>query len=193
MLWFAATAISLPSRGISMTNGPEVGAAVAEGLEAQAVSRPAALPPASFRRFEHPDRAADIEFALTIEARNLGGDVYPPSLLAQKQFETVAEPLGELVGEGEVVPASARIEQAKARVRFGERERVGEDRRDADAAGEQQILGSPKREIEVVARRGKPDPAAGPQRPHIGRAAPRVGEQLDSDSIDPSAHGPTTE
>ena len=85
-----------------------MGSAVAEGLEPQAIHRPAALPPAPFRGFEHPDRTADVELALTVEARDLGGDVDPPSLIAQKQFETIAEPLGELVGEGEVARGSGR-------------------------------------------------------------------------------------
>ena len=113
-----------------------MGAAVAEGLEPQTIRRAATLPPTPFRGFEHPDRAADVELAPAIEARDLGADVDPPSLRAQKQFETIAEPLGELIGEGEVAAAPARIEEPKARLRFGKRERVGEDRRDADAAGQ---------------------------------------------------------
>jgi hypothetical protein len=72
-------------------------AAVAECFEPQAVHRPTGLSPAPFGRFQHPDRTADIEFALRVEARNLGGDVDARSILAQEQLETIPEPLRKLV------------------------------------------------------------------------------------------------
>ena len=108
----------MPSRGIFTLNGSRgEAAAVAEGLEPELVDRPAALLPGALGGLQHPDGAADIELASGRQPGDLRLEIDAVALLVDEDVQPVADPLPQLVGEGQVLPAPAGIEQPEIRPR----------------------------------------------------------------------------
>ena len=82
-------------------------AAAAEGLETQFVHGSAALAPSALGRLEQSDRAADVEFALPVELRDLRRQV-DAGVLGDEGLQPVADPLSQLLRQREVARGFGR-------------------------------------------------------------------------------------
>src|SRR5690242_18980072 len=91
-------------------------------------------------RLEHAERTAYIELAARIEPGDLARDVDALPLLVDEELNAVADATGKLVGQRQNATRARGIEHAEIRIALGQRQCHRVDRRDADAAGHEQIF-----------------------------------------------------
>ena len=131
--------------------------------------RPAGAAQARLAAFEHADRAADIGLAVGGERGELGRQIDAAALIAEEQLEPVADASRSSSAKRESARAR-RHRRRGSRARARQRQGVREDRRDADAAGDQQIVRPPGTQSEMIAGSGDIEPRAGLKRPAYRRS-----------------------
>ena len=144
--------------------------------------RPAGRPGRA-RGFEHGHRPADVGSPSRGSARDLGGEVDPRALVAGESLQAIAERCLQLAAKAIVGAARARRACATAPRAAQRAAPCRDQRRDADAAGHQQVVrrvASRARSGSAARRRraGRPRRAA-----TCERAAAAVSEALDRDAL----------
>jgi hypothetical protein len=125
-------------------------AAVAERFEAQLINRTTVSVPFALHVLEHADRTTDIELAIGLQPSNLRPNIHPLPLGADKDLQAIADPMPQLVRQRQVVPTPGRIEQSEVCSCLDQSQGHGEDRCNADAAREQQIVRTTAAELKLI-------------------------------------------
>jgi hypothetical protein len=159
-----------------------------ERLELQPVGPALLLAPGPLGGVPQPQRAAQVELAVGVEALDLGADVESLPLSRDEQLEPVAEQLLQLLDEGHLLTGASGVQQPERPAVAIERPRHAEDRRDADPAGDQQVLGPAVLELEVALGLGHLHTRPRIERAHEHGPAAALGDLLDGDPVRP-VHG----
>ena len=166
-----------------------LGAGIAEHLVAQPGRLAAAGFPEPLGLGQHRQWTADVELAVGRQRVDFGGKIDAPALCRDEELGALAQKAADVVLECQLVALMHPVDQAHRLGARRQRRSHAEDRGDADAAGNQQIVRGAPRQLEPVDRQRQPHRRALVEGPHELGAAPARRVALHRDADPPGRAG----